>query len=31
VHVLNKRVIDAFIGQWDSTPPVSVTEWSLGQ
>jgi peptide/nickel transport system substrate-binding protein len=31
VHVLNKRVIDAFIGQWDATPPVSIQEWGLAQ
>ncbi len=29
VHVLNKRVTDAFIGQWDSTPPVSTYLWGL--
>jgi len=31
VHVLNKRVLDAFIGQWDGTPPVTTYEWSLVQ
>jgi peptide/nickel transport system substrate-binding protein len=31
VHVLNKRVIDAFIGQWDAQPPHSIYGWGLAQ
>ncbi len=31
VHVLNKRVTDAFIGQWDATPPTSIHLWGLAQ
>ena len=29
VHVLNKRVTDAFIGQWDGSLPVSIHTWGL--
>ncbi len=30
VHVLNNRVTDAYIGQWDSSIPVSFPSWGLG-
>jgi peptide/nickel transport system substrate-binding protein len=31
VNVLNKRVIDAFIGQWESPVPSGINEWGLAQ
>jgi peptide/nickel transport system substrate-binding protein len=31
VHVLNKRVTDAYIGPWDDVPPVSTYLWGLTQ
>jgi len=31
VHVLNKRVTDAFMGQWDGVPPFALYSWGLVQ
>ena len=29
VHVLNKRINDAYIGLWDTVPPISFPGWSI--
>jgi len=29
VHVMNKRIQEAYIGLWDSTPPISFPGWSI--